>query len=312
MARRGRGACDIVISPYHLTTREPAAMVGLQIAGHAVTLLLAPICDRVGVAVGPGSFRRVVERSPAYRRFIGSWGWARALFDEGVVGSVIDGADPIDDVLGVCARIASDESLGALVRFMRPGLFEDDGVYLNAASADVLKAGPDPGVSVPIAAGLDEFAAARGLVVARSAPVSVAQKAEARLGRRVFRVTIPALVQGSADRVLLVRALLDDARRGLSSAIASAFETGADPAAAAGRYAEQFEAEREEICSPPARHEADEVRVIAGEVSIEGVVMPADAVLRSSVSAAGGGGPGPGPDGVGGGVRTLVVRVVGG
>ncbi len=305
----GCGPGTIVISPYHLTTREPAAMVSLQIAEHAVTLLLSPSAG--GVAVGPDSFRRAAGRSPAYRRYIRSWEWARSLFDEGVVASTLGGVDPIDDVLGACARLASDGSLEALTRFMRPGLFEDDRVYLQAASADVLKAGPDPGVSIPIAAGLDAFAAARGLLVARSAPSSVAQKAEARLGRRVFRLTIPALVQGSAERVLLVRALLDDARRELSSAIAGAFGRALDPRPAADRYAERFEAEREEICSPPARHEADEVRVITGEVSIEGVVLPGDAVFSSSVAAAGGraasGGGGAGP-----GVHTLIVRVVGG
>ena len=307
----GIGPGTIVVSPYHITTREPASMVAFQLADRVTTLLLAPIADRVGVAVDPETFRRAFSRSGVYRRYLDSWAWARPLFDEGLVVSVLDGADPVEDVLGVCARIASDASLDALTRFMRPGVFEDDRVYLQAASADVLKAGPDPGVSIPIAAGLDAFAAARGLLVARSAPASVAQKAETRLGRRVFRVTIPVVLQGSADRVLLARVLLDEARRDLLAAIAGAFENGTDPRTAAARYAARFEAERGEICSPPAPHEEDEVRVVTGEVSVEGVVLPVDAVLISSVSAAGGRVASPGRD-AGGGVHTLIVRIVGG
>ncbi len=286
-------------------------MVPFQLADRVTTLLLAPIADRVGVAVNPETFRRAFARNDLYRRYLDSWEWARPLFDEGIVGSVLGEDDPVDDVLGVCNRIASDASFDALTRFMRPGMFEDDRAYLRAASADILKAGPDPGVSIPIAAGLDAFAAARGLIVARSAPASVAQKAESRLGRRVFRMTIPAMLQGSADRLLLTRVLLDGARRDLLAAIAGAFEAGTDPRPAAARYAARFENEREDICTPPAPHEDDEVRVIIGEVSIEGVTLPVDAVLTSSVSAAGGRAA-PTPVDEGRGVHTLIVRIVGG
>ena len=33
---------EAVVSPYHITTREPAGLVALQIAQSATTLLLAP------------------------------------------------------------------------------------------------------------------------------------------------------------------------------------------------------------------------------------------------------------------------------
>ncbi|MBZ0172489.1 MAG: hypothetical protein K8E66_08940, partial [Phycisphaerales bacterium] len=272
---------DAVVSPYHLTTREPAAMVSLQLAERAVTLLLAPIAERAGVAVAYDTVRREAERSPAYRRFMRSWEWAQALFREDVIGSVHAGEDPVDDVRAACARLASDEMLAPLRRYAHPDLFADDRAYLNAASADVVKAGPDPGVSIPVAVGLDGFAADPGLVVARSAPASLAQKAESRLGRRVFRFSVPAVIQGTADRLLLVRALLADERACLARAITAAFEGGTDDGIgiAARRYAEAFERERDEITSLPGRHEQDEVRVVVGEVSLVGTLMPADAVL---------------------------------
>lgn len=307
---------EAVISPYHLTTREPAAMVNLQLAERAVTLLLAPIAERAGVAVAYDTVRREAERSPAYRRFMRSWEWAQALFREDVIGSVHAGEDPVDDVRAACARLASDEMLAPLRRYAHPDLFADDRAYLNAASADVVKAGPDPGVSIPIMAGLDVFAETHALVVARSAPSSLAQKAEARLGRRVFRFTVPAVLQGSADRVLLVRALLADERAGLGRAITATFERGSDEFIGeeirreARRYAEAFERERDEILSPPSRHEQDEVRVVVGEVSVVGVEMPTDAVLRSSVFVAGGSATA--EPGMGRTVRTLVVHAIGG
>lgn len=298
---------EAIVSPYHLTTREPAAMASLQLAERAVTLLLAPITEREGVAVAYGAVRREAQRSPAYRGYMRSWEWAQVLFREGLVDSIDGGEDPVDEVRAACARLASDESLGALRRYAHPGLFADDRAYLTAASADVLKAGPDPGVSIPIAAGLDAFASAHGLVVARSAASSIAQKAEERLGRRVFRVSVPALLQGSGERVLLVRALLDEERGRLAKAVTAAFKSGEDPGEAARAYADAFDREREEICCPPGPRDVDEVRVIVGEVSITGLELPADAALRSSVRAAGGliGESCPGR------VRTIVVKAIG-
>ncbi len=180
----------------------------------------------------------------------------------------------------------------------------------------MLKAGPDPGVSVPIAAGLDSFAAGRGLVVARSSALSVAQKAESRLGRVVFRVAVPALLQASAERVMLVRALLDGPREDLALAVSRGFEDGDATGVrdAADAYARAFETERADICSPPGRDEMDEVRLIVGETALVGMELPAAAVLRSSMMAlgpAGAGATGGVSAETGDRVRALVVRPLG-
>lgn len=299
---------DAVISPYHLTTREPASIVALQLAERATTLLIAP---RQRVA-DERTVRAQAERTPAYRAYMRSWAWAVPLFQEGILGSVDDGEDPVERVRDACRVLHDDPAYAPLMPFLRSELFEDDTAYLRAASADVLKAGPDPGVSIPVAAGLDLFAADRGMIVARSAAVSLVQRAESRLGRVIFRASVPAVVQGSADRLLLVRALLGGQRESLARAIAGAFESE-DPGgvrSAARAYAEAFEAEREHICSPPGPGDENEVRVVIGEASLVGMELPVDAVFRSSVAAATGRATGAGaaPETV----RTLLIKSIGG
>lgn len=299
---------DAVISPYHITTREPASLVAIQIAESATTLLLAPTQSISSEA----SIRDVAMRSPVYRAYMRSWEWAMPLFQEGVLGSVDAQSDPVERVREAYQTLHQDPICESLSPFLRTELFEDDATYLRVASADVLKAGPDPAISIPITAGLDRFAADRAMVVARSAPASLVQKTESRLGRVIFRTTIPIVVQGSAERLLLVRALLANQRRQLASAIIDGFETG-DPATvreAARTYAAAFDAEREHIAAPPGRDEADEVRLILGEASLVGMTLPVDAVFRASVGAATGSIPPPTGDPAV--VRTLLIRSVGG
>jgi hypothetical protein len=299
---------DAVVSPYHLTTREPAALVAMQLAESATTLLLAPTSG----ASTARSVRAEATRSPVYGAYMRSWEWAMPLFLEGLLASVSGGADPVEEVKEACASLHADEAYAPLRPYLGEDLFADETRYLRAASADVLKAGPDPGVSIPIAAGLDAFAADSGMIVARSAASSVVQRAESRLGRVVFRMSVPAVVRGSAERVLLVRALLADARAVLAHEIGRAFEAGdvSRLRAAAGDYADAFEAERADISTPPGPADDDEVRLVLGEASITGMELPIDAVFRSSLAAATGRSGGAGT--VGGTVRTLLIRSVGG
>lgn len=303
LARRTR-AFEAVISPYHLTSREPAAMGMLQLARRGVTLLLAPREE------GQEGARREAARSGVYRRYVESWAWAECLFREGLIETMDAGSDPVEAVREACARLGDDPACAPLRAFLRPGLFEDDRAYLTLASGDVLKAGPDPGVSLPIAAGLDAFALERGMVVARSAPISLAQQAEARLGRVVFRFSVPAVVQGSGERILLVRALLEAPRERLARLVSEAFDTGSpgEIREAAEAYASAFERERGHITAPPGAGEDDEVRVIVGEVSVIGMLLPGDAVVRSSLLATGR--RAEGPQGAGE-VRAMVFKTLG-
>ena len=106
--------------------------------------------------------------------------------------------------------IAAAATLACWFPFMREDLFEDEHHYLDAIAYDVLRGGPDPAICVPVNAGLDRFAAMHRLVVARSAPRSVAQKAEFELATRGFALVLPVFLQASGQRLLLARDLLAD------------------------------------------------------------------------------------------------------
>ncbi|MEM0984294.1 MAG: hypothetical protein AAGI17_10125 [Planctomycetota bacterium] len=277
----------IALSPYHLTTREAAAMASIVLADHVVTMLPTPFT--AGVTVSKNDVGRAVQSAPEYLEFIESWAWAAPLFEENVLGSVFQGEDASGDVRAACELVNDDDRFGPLRPLMRQALFEDEASYLAAVARDVLKAGPDPGISVPVAAGLDSFAARHGLLVARAEPSSVAQKTESRLATPMFGVAIPALVQASADRLLLARALLEEELIALRDAMLDAIDAGGDVNAvreAASAYADAFDREREDLLSPPGAFEEDEVRTIAGTVTVQAQSMPVDAVLRSSAAAA--------------------------
>jgi len=281
---------DVVISPYHLTTREPPVMAALLLADRALTLMPAP-AERASV----GDVRRAVERAPRYYEFMESWSWSMPLWRKGIIATApgIDAAAPMRESL---ERVRASEHFAPLQEFMREGLFASEDHFLELVARDVLRGGPDPGISIPVCAGLDAFASDEAMIVVRAAPTSLAQRAESRLARRAFSIVVPIMLQAPARRVLDARELLaqplDRLRRELAEAFPRATaRPGATPrghadagglSAAACELAEAFDDHRDLICEPVD----EDVKVIAGLVSITGVILPADAVLRSSLAAA--------------------------
>lgn len=286
-------------------------MAALLLAERAVTFLPGPRGTREEI-------EQAAAESPEYVRFMETWAWSMPLWEHGVLGSALeDGDDAMGDLHTAWQMMADDERYALLRPLARRGLFETQGEFLAAMSRDLLRGGPDPGVSLPLAAGVDRFAARRGLVVMRSAPTSVAQKAEQRLGERVFAVAMPIVLQASAERLLEIRGLLADeleewaeAVGDIAVAVAQEEDVRDDPGLferaehAARGLAHAFECEREVITAG----RRDELHVIERMASITAVRLPADAVLRSGVSAmravAGGSAR---PRGSGG-VKTLPVR----
>jgi hypothetical protein len=279
----------IAVSPYHLTTKEPAATAAFLLAGSVVTMLPAPF----------NGDRRHAEalsaRIPKYLDFIQSWRWTVPLWNAGVVSAAVGGEDAVEDVRAVCARIADDARFSPLRPLMRPELFDTEESYLESVARDLLKAGPDPAITVPVAAGMDRFSIRCGLVPARSDPLSVVQRAEERLGRRAFAIALPVLLQASGERLLRARELLAPELDELRSALAAFADEGVDMtpaelveaqgtlAVAARAYANAFESARDELLCPQG--EDEDVRPIEGTVAITGLVLPGDAVLTSSISA---------------------------
>ncbi|HZW09230.1 MAG TPA: hypothetical protein VFF69_04940 [Phycisphaerales bacterium] len=276
------------VSPYHMTTREPPAMAALLLAERALTFMPAPRGTREAI-------EQAAAESPEYLRFMETWAWSMPLWERGAIGSALNGDNAFNDMHTAWRQLMDDERYAPLRPLARTGLFETQREYLDAVSRDLLKGGPDPGISLPLAAGIDRFAARRGLVVMRSAPASVSQKAESLLGRRVFAVALPILVQASAEKLIEVRELLADELEELAAAIGEVArvvgagdEVRDDPELvarveqASRAYAHAFECERDTILSPATR---DDLHVIERMTSLTAVTLPVDAVLRSGVSA---------------------------
>lgn len=279
----------LAVSPYHLTTREPPAMAALLLGERVVTMLPAPLTGG-----GPAAALEAASRSPRYRKFVESWHWLMPLWRAGVLSSTFAGEDIGDDVRRACDRIDRDGSLAGLRPFMRPGLFDDEKLYLDAVAGDVLKGGPDPGICVPVAAGLDRFAGRHDLLVVRGHPTSIAQQAEARMSTRLFAIGIPALVQSGGARLVEARDRLGERLAALRGAVAAitrtagpdrartAAELNADLNDAARAYSERFESQRDHLL----KEEAGEPRVVEATITLLGVRLPIDSVLRSSATAA--------------------------
>jgi hypothetical protein len=295
----------VAVSPYHLTTREPAATAALLLGSSVVTMLPSPGAGdggEEGQGHGRAHCRSLAEAAalsvPRYLDFMQSWRWSVPLWNAGVIGAACRGEEIARDVRTVCDQIAADDRLRSLRAFTRPELLESGERYLDAVARDVLKGGPDPGICVPVAAGVDRFAGRHGLFVFRSDPSSIAQKAEARMGQKVFSVAIPVLLQASAERYLLARDLLepqlDDLRAAMTGLadLALAGETNGHVAPAqialqkASRaYAAAFEDLRPQLTSGPRSDDEDDIRIIDGTVIITGMLMPSDAALTSSIAA---------------------------
>ena len=272
----------IAVSPYHLTTREPPAMAALLLGDEVVTMRPAP-------EGGRDAAETAAEALPAYRALLESWGWTTALWRDGVIGAQADSDDPSDDVLDCLAELHSDDRMAELRPLLR--FMGDTDRFLEIAAGDLLRGGPDPGVSVPVAAGLDRFASRHGLVVARAHPVSVAQRAEERIGKRLGSFAVPVLIEAEGPRLLEARVVLAGSLDALRAEFDSACERAwvgravePDPLRTTARaMTAAFEAARAHLTRP----DDESGRCVrAATVSCTLVRMPADAVFVSSLAAA--------------------------
>lgn len=276
----------IAVSPYHLTTREAPALVSLLLAKRVVTLLPSP-------AGGGAEARQAAGRIPTYLEFTKSWAWAVPLWKAGVIGADLDGDRPLHEIGAVTESIRRDDRYQAIRTFVQDRAYETERSYLAAVSRDLLRAGPDPGLSIPVVAGLDRFATRRAVYAARPPATSLAQAAEVRMGRPLFSVALPVFVQADARRLLHAREVLADALGDLWDAAAGLPEAVRDGgevsrqalarfAEGAARFSAAFEDRRAEILEDC---EQDDVRAVMSTASIHGVALPFDAALRSSVAA---------------------------
>lgn len=279
---------QIAVSPYHMTTKEPAAMASLLLAERVVTILPTP-----EVGMTPAAMRDAVTRAPKYARFMESWAWSMPLWRNGLVCSSVDDDDAASDVRAISDRIERDEAFAPLRAFVRAGWFDEPGKFLDVVASDLLKGGPDPAISTTLAAGLDRFAARHRLVVARSEANSVAQRAEARLGRPLFAFGVPLLSEAEAGRVLHIREELAATLSRLRESVAEAVDGlghGESPSRrlidcahdAAAEFTEDFDGRWDEF-EQDGRD--DDLRLRRCTATIVAMALPSDAVLRSSAIA---------------------------
>lgn len=269
---------NLVVSPYHLTSRELPTMAALLLAERVFTLVPAPTSPFDEESVHAASM------SPHYRRFMESWRWCEELWREGVLNASFAGSAPVGDVMESCAIIDRHDHYADLRTLMRPTLFDSEHEYLTALSIDLLRAGPDPGISIPIAAGLDRFAARHRLIVARPEPVSLVQRLESRAAERKAAIAIPVLSQADAETVLTARDELETELAELRAAITLALSGDAShlmPSAQA--YTRAFAIVRDDLVRP---RDPDAPRTIDAFVSMWFGEHACDTALRASVDAA--------------------------
>lgn len=295
----------LVVSPYHMTSREPAAVVASLLG----EVIVAPMPTPSG-ALTREAVTDAATRVPGYIELMESWEWARPFFAGGLMGTTFAGEDPFDDLPAVRETIEEDDRYSALRPFMRTVLEEESDVVVGAISRDVMKAGPDPAINVPLSAAIDRFSARHALTIVRSAAQSEAQRAEERIARPVLRFAMETLTQAPTHRLLEYRTTFEDELLALREAIGAEDESQARRAADA--LSRGLERERVELTRT---EDPDDLRVIPGMVSVSLVELPVDAVLISGAAAAkrvlGRNEPGVRHD-QGGTLRSLVIRPIGG
>ena len=278
---------EAVVSPYHLTTREAPAMVASLVCDSAVTFLPSP----------PGrdleSFADAVASAPRYRALLDSWAWCSPLWDAGVLAQARDGCDPGDDVVSACERLMADETLEPLRGLAQRELFDSVDRFLDLVSRDILRLGPNPGVSIPVSHGLDEFALAQGLIVIRSEPTSLVQRFERRLARRLGAVSVPIIQQGDGRCIMEARDALaeplDQLRDAIEAILVDAacdnddtfHSADARLSESAQNYACEFAQIEDELARVPRN---DEPQFIAGQVTLTLATLPRGAVFAAALS----------------------------
>lgn len=293
----------LCLSPYHLTTREPAAMAALLLGQVVITAVPTP--DAVPSQGGLDEAARV----PRYRELMDAWSWSLPLWHAGILSSSYAGADPMHDVRACRDSIVAVPQMTPFHDMLPCRSDPEPAAALARFARDILSGGPDPSLALPVAMGLDRFAARFGLIALRSEAASIAARVEHDSIRALARVALPVLVRCGARRIIAARAELEDALDPLRDALISGGSTAIRRAAAA--YAQDFDAQRSELVRPI---DPDEPPPVVGCVSLtlgetrDDVVLTAGARVAADVL----NGEAPDlPSGDGAIVRTLIVRPMG-
>jgi hypothetical protein len=210
----------VVVSPYELVARSDSAEAALLIADAVVTLLPAPL---------EGSDQHLLQEAatdaPGFGRLIRALAWTGPLWRAGVLLPTWEGAAPLGQVQAAAREMAA--SKGALAELIGASAFEDTHAYLQAISRDLLAGGRDPGVAVPVASGLERFAAMHGLPLVRGEGKSLSARIESRGLKPEAQVTTAAVVGASAELLIQLRDQWGAELSALRNALTTPTDTGA-------------------------------------------------------------------------------------
>ncbi|MEM8835762.1 MAG: hypothetical protein AAGD00_08075, partial [Planctomycetota bacterium] len=163
----------LLLGPHDVTTRTAACRVALLLADAAITLVPQPL---TGVDVA--GFEGAGTTSPEYVALLDKWRWTAPLWTEGLLHADLQGQTVLDDARDVCERVLGGATYPRLRSLLDATVFDNADAYLSALSLDLARGGGDPAISIPIGAGLEQFAARHRLPVVRDEPKSVSAKLE--------------------------------------------------------------------------------------------------------------------------------------
>ncbi|HVZ94201.1 MAG TPA: hypothetical protein VG797_06800 [Phycisphaerales bacterium] len=277
----------VILSPYDLSRQTSAAMSALLLADQVVTFLPLP----AGGAAA-SDISAAFNHSPRYERFMDSWRWTRPLWREAnIVAAAHGDLDPLDDIHDVAMTVQARPELVPLLPLLNESLFADDATYLDTVSRDLL-GGMDPGIYLPLSAGLERFASRASLPLLRTLNGGAADRGCRSLTRVAARIEVPILLDASGELILHARRALHNPLNELLAALSHECHVihdvthGVDDSLprAASAYTAAF---TESVGDSSLIDDEAGRRARPALISLAVGAMPSDATLRSAAAALG-------------------------
>ncbi|TVQ76578.1 MAG: hypothetical protein EA380_08530 [Phycisphaeraceae bacterium] len=235
----------VTLSPYDLTAHAPSVMAGLLLADETATVVPAPMHEHDPTADetdATGEMQQVAF-------LLECWRWTAPLWQGGVLSPGLGGIALLTEVERVREEIMRMPEETALRRILERFHRTDDSErFYDAVSRDFMRAGTEPGVSVPIAVALERFAIATGSLLARAPAASVTERLEERGVTGLLSLTVPCVMGASGEGLLIMRDLL----AGVLDDLRGAIDEGVDLIRSGG-HEEDLTAMSEEVLAPAAR-----------------------------------------------------------
>lgn len=278
----------LTLSPYDLTHRAPGVMAALLVADAAATIV------PVARAWTSGDPEAAVEESPALGRVFEAWRWAAPLWGAGVLGPMdAAGRSSVELVRSAAEEVADARTHPVLARLAGRKDVHDLTRLAEDLCLDIVRGGRNPGLTVPVGAALERFAAESGWPVVLCPTGTMVGGIEHKLAMPIAGLDLPAPVGAGGEALVVVRERMADVLESVRAAWAELMGairgggTSADIAEierqALGPAGEAVCAAAAELADPGARGRASEWTMVRWTVA----ALPANAMVRAAEIAAG-------------------------